>query len=214
MKQTRLSPWEIPSRGCAAFLPPLSAGNRTPRQRKGTYGCSGTLSFFGTETNRLGPGEHGEKGGQRDAKLPNAVVGVQSGGGVFSNATAAAEEHVARGRVENGQHLGRDLDSRIDRILMRTDVSYHRGALFLLLTGWGLRRGIYRYNSPNVYWYVCIFFSFILDVRLCWTYQPGSHRISHPLSFCGALALIFLAIRVQPFLSLVDRKIEFCVLAI
>ena len=30
-----------------------------------------------------------------------------------------------------------------------------------------------------------------------------SHRISHPPSFCGA------ARRIQPFLSLVDRKVEF-----
>ena len=37
-----------------------------------------------------------------------------------------------------------------------------------------------------------------------------SHRISLP-SFCGA-CLIFLARRIQPLLSLVDREVEFCVL--
>ena len=36
-----------------------------------------------------------------------------------------------------------------------------------------------------------------------------SHRIS-PSSFCGA-CLNFLARRIQPFLSLVDREVEFCV---
>ena len=35
-----------------------------------------------------------------------------------------------------------------------------------------------------------------------------SHRISHPPSFCGA-CLNFLARRIQPFLSLVDREVEF-----
>ena len=37
-----------------------------------------------------------------------------------------------------------------------------------------------------------------------------SRRISQPPSFCGA-CLIFLARRIQPFLSLVDRDVEFCV---
>ena len=40
-----------------------------------------------------------------------------------------------------------------------------------------------------------------------WKYQPGSHRIYHPPSFCGA-CLYFLARRIQPFLSLVDREVE------
>ena len=35
-----------------------------------------------------------------------------------------------------------------------------------------------------------------------------SHRISHPPSFCGA-CLNFLARRIQPFLSLIDREVEF-----
>ena len=46
-----------------------------------------------------------------------------------------------------------------------------------------------------------------------WMCQPGSHRIFHPPSFCGA-CLYFLARRIQPFLSLVDREVDFCVLTI
>ena len=37
-------------------------------------------------------------------------------------------------------------------------------------------------------------------------YQPGSHRISHPPS--AVRAFIFLARRIQPFRSLVDRELE------
>ena len=40
--------------------------------------------------------------------------------------------------------------------------------------------------------------------------EERSHRISPP-SFCGAY-LIFLARRIQLFLSLVDREVEFWVL--
>ena len=51
-----------------------------------------------------------------------------------------------------------------------------------------------------------------------WTYQPGSHRRNvtqdfHPL-LSAVRALIFLARRIQPFLSLVDREVEFCILTI
>ena len=41
-----------------------------------------------------------------------------------------------------------------------------------------------------------------------------SHRISHPSFISAVRALIFLARRIQPFLSLVDREVEFCVLTI
>ena len=37
-----------------------------------------------------------------------------------------------------------------------------------------------------------------------------SHRISHPPSFCDA-CLNFVARRIQPFLFLVDREVEFFV---
>ena len=40
-------------------------------------------------------------------------------------------------------------------------------------------------------------------------YQPGSYMVSRPPS--AVRAFIFLAIRIQPFLSLVDREVEFCV---
>ena len=33
---------------------------------------------------------------------------------------------------------------------------------------------------------VCVFFPFILDQQVRWTYRAGSHRIYHPPSFCGA----------------------------
>ena len=61
---------------------------------------------------------------------------------------------------------------------------------------------------------VCVVIPFILDVRFvdvpAGVTQPGgrSHRISPP--FSAVLALIFLARRIQPFLSLVDREVEFC----
>ena len=56
--------------------------------------------------------------------------------------------------------------------------------------------------------------------QIRWTYQPGpvtqeeGHTgfFSHLLS--AVSALIFLARRIQPFLSLVDREVEFCVLTI
>ena len=61
---------------------------------------------------------------------------------------------------------------------------------------------------------MCVFFPFILDFngrtsRV--TQEEGNTGFSiHLLS--AVLALIFLARRIQPFLSLVDREVEFCVL--
>ena len=62
---------------------------------------------------------------------------------------------------------------------------------------------------------VCVLSSPFFWTSYLWTYGRGhtggrSHRISLP-SFCGA-CLIFLARRIQPLLSLVDREVEFCVL--
>ena len=64
---------------------------------------------------------------------------------------------------------------------------------------------------------VCVFSSHSFWThQVRWTYQPGSHRrkvtgfLIHLLS--AVRALIFLARRIQPFLSLVDREVEFCVL--
>ena len=65
---------------------------------------------------------------------------------------------------------------------------------------------------------VCVFSSHSFWTS-SWTYQPGSHRrkvtqniFIHHLS--AVRALIFLARRIRPFLSLVDREVEFCVLTI
>ena len=75
-------------------------------------------------------------------------------------------------------------------------------------------------RNPPLYYCVCVCFLPIHSGhQVRWTYQPGSHRrkvtrdFSHPPSFCGA-CLNFLARRIQPFLSLVDREVEFCVLTI
>ena len=59
---------------------------------------------------------------------------------------------------------------------------------------------------------LCVFFPFILDIKFVGRTSQGhsrgrSHRISHPPSFCGA-CLSFLARRIQPLLSLVDREVE------
>ena len=63
---------------------------------------------------------------------------------------------------------------------------------------------------------VCVFFPFILDFNglpAGVTQEEGNTGFSiHLLS--AVLALIFLARRIQPFLSLVDREVEFCVLTI
>ena len=60
---------------------------------------------------------------------------------------------------------------------------------------------------------VCVFFPFILDIKFVGRTSRG-HKgfLIHLLS--AVRALIFLARRIQPFLSLVDREVEFCVLTI
>ena len=62
---------------------------------------------------------------------------------------------------------------------------------------------------------VCVVIPFILDVRLVdvsagVTQEEGHTGFLHLPS--AVLALIFLARRIQPFLSLVDREVEFCLL--
>ena len=64
----------------------------------------------------------------------------------------------------------------------------------------------------------CVFFPFILDIKFVGRTSRGhlggrSHRIVIHLP-SAVRALIFLARRIQPFLSLVDREVEFCVLMI
>ena len=63
---------------------------------------------------------------------------------------------------------------------------------------------------------VCVFFPSILDIKFVGRTSRGHtggrlHRIFNPPSFCGA-CLDFCREKVQPFLSLVDREVEFCVL--
>ena len=62
----------------------------------------------------------------------------------------------------------------------------------------------------------CVFFPFILDIMdvpAGVAQEEGNTGFSiHLLS--AVLALIFLARRIQPFLSLVDREVEFRVLTI
>ena len=56
--------------------------------------------------------------------------------------------------------------------------------------------------------------------QVCWMYQPESRRrkvtqdFSSTFFLSAVRALIFLARRIQPFLSLVDCEVEFCVLTI
>ena len=66
--------------------------------------------------------------------------------------------------------------------------------------------------------FCCVFFPFILNVKFVGRTSRGhtggrSHRIL--IHFLSAVrALIFLARRIQPFLSLVDREVELSVLTI
>ena len=65
--------------------------------------------------------------------------------------------------------------------------------------------------------YVCVVIPFILDVRFVdvptgVTQEEGHTGFLHLPS--AVLSLIFLARRIQPFLSLVDRKVDFCVLTV
>ena len=61
---------------------------------------------------------------------------------------------------------------------------------------------------------VCVFFPFILDVRLLDVSAGGTQGEGHTGFLIhipsAVFALIFLARRIQPFLSLVDCEVEFC----
>ena len=60
---------------------------------------------------------------------------------------------------------------------------------------------------------VCVFFPFILDIKFVGRTSRGhTGFLIHLLS--AVRALNFLARRIQPFLSLVDREVDFCVLTI
>ena len=61
---------------------------------------------------------------------------------------------------------------------------------------------------------VCVVIPFILDVRLVYvpagvTQEKGHTGFLHLSS--AVRALIFLSRRIQPFISLVEREVEFCV---
>ena len=59
---------------------------------------------------------------------------------------------------------------------------------------------------------VCVFFPFILDIKFVGRTSRGHTGFLIHLS--AVRAFIFLARRIQAFLSLVDREVEFCVLTI
>ena len=62
---------------------------------------------------------------------------------------------------------------------------------------------------------VCVIIPFVLDVRVVDVPAGVTQGEGHTgfLHFPSAvLALIFLARRIQPSLSLVDREVEFCVI--
>ena len=69
-------------------------------------------------------------------------------------------------------------------------------------------------SRPVSYVCVCVcFLPFHSGHQVRWTYQPGvATQEEGPIS--AVRALIFLARRIQPFLFLVDREVEFCVLTI
>ena len=62
---------------------------------------------------------------------------------------------------------------------------------------------------------VCVMSSHLFWTSGLWTYQPGSHRRKEGFFHlpCVVLALTFLARKIQPFRSLVDHEVKFCVLA-
>ena len=92
---------------------------------------------------------------------------------------------------------------------------------FFPLTG-GCSEGLdafrFFFTAPQSGTLVCVCFSShsfwtSMDVPAGVTQEEGNTGFSiHLLS--AVLALIFLARRIQPFLSLVDREVEFCVLTI
>ena len=69
------------------------------------------------------------------------------------------------------------------------------------------------YVCMYVFMCVCVFFPFILDIKFVGSTSRGHTGFCiHLLS--AVRALIFLARRIQPFLSFVDHEVEICVLTI
>ena len=59
---------------------------------------------------------------------------------------------------------------------------------------------------------VCVLSSILFWTSGLWTYLTGSHHAGFFIHLPSTvLALIFLARRIQQFLSLIDRDVEFCV---
>ena len=54
---------------------------------------------------------------------------------------------------------------------------------------------------------LCVFFTFILDIKFVWMYQPEVTQDFSSTFFLRCMPS-FLARRIQPFLSLVDREVE------
>ena len=60
---------------------------------------------------------------------------------------------------------------------------------------------------------VCVCSFYLFWTSGLWTYQPRSHGISHPPSFCGACLKFSRERRIQPFVSLlIGRGVELYVL--
>ena len=62
--------------------------------------------------------------------------------------------------------------------------------------------------------FVCVVIPFILDVRVLVNAPAGVTRDEGHTGFhlpSAVLALLFIARRIQPSISLVDREVEFCV---
>ena len=58
---------------------------------------------------------------------------------------------------------------------------------------------------------LCVFFPFILDIKFVGRTSRGHTGFLIHLLSAGRI-LIFLARRIQPFCSLVDREVYFCIL--
>ena len=130
--------------------------------------------------------------------------------------------HHVRWTYQPGSHkrkVTQDFSSTFLRCVCVCFLPIHSGHKFVGRTSRGHTGGrSHRISRPPSFCgvCVCVFFPFILhinslDVRAGVTQEEG-HKgfLVHLLS--AVRAFIFLARRIQPFLSLVDREVEFCVL--
>ena len=56
--------------------------------------------------------------------------------------------------------------------------------------------------------HVCVLSSHLFWTSGLWTYQPRSHRISHPPSFCGAYLKFSRERKIHPFVFLLAATVE------